>query len=146
MRVLVDTNLFISHLLHPQNPELSTFRLVQAILDRTVTYVLLTELLNELEQTVQASLSLRERIQPEDLKEFRESLWEVSEVVTLGDTPVLPILRDRKDDYLLTASWKFAVDLLVTGDRDFLDVRDTIDPPRTVTAAEFLALFPRSEP
>jgi predicted nucleic acid-binding protein len=101
--------------------------------------------LNELERTVQASPYLSERIQLEDLKEFRKSLWEVSEVVTLGDTPVLPILRDRKDDYLLAASWKFAVDLLVTGDRDFLDVRETIDPPRIVTAAEFLTLFPSSE-
>jgi putative PIN family toxin of toxin-antitoxin system len=146
VRVLVDTNLFISHLLHPQEPELSTFRLVQALLDRTVTHVLLTELLNELERAVQANLYLSERIRLEDLQEFRESLWEVSEVVTLGYTPVLPILRDRKDDYLLAASWKFAVDLLVTGDRDFLDVRDVIDPPRIVTAAEFMALLPRSEP
>lgn len=138
MRVLVDTNLFISHLLYPQEPDRSTYRLVQTLLDRRVTHVLPTQLLEELERAVLSSRYLHQRISSEQVREFRESLLEISEVVTLMDTPIIPVLRDPKDDYLLTTAWKFSVDLLITGDRDLLEIRDQINPPQIVTVAEFL--------
>lgn len=138
MRVLVDTNLFVSHLLHPRDPDRSTYRLVQTLLERRVTHVVPAQLLEELERAVLASRYLQERISPEQLREFRKSLLEISEVVTLMDTPIIPVLRDPKDDYLLTTAWKFSIDLLIAGDRDLLEMRDRIGPPRIVTVAEFL--------
>ena len=140
MRVIVDTNLFISHLLFPREPDRSAYRLVRTLLERQVTHVLIIELLQELEGAVSASTYLSQRITPDDVRRFREALLTVSEVVSLVGTPILPILRDPKDDYLLTASWKFAVDVLITGDRDLIDVRHRIGPPRIMTLAEFLAL------
>ncbi len=138
MRVLVDTNLFVSHLLHPQDPDRFTYRLVQTLLDRRVTHVLPAQLLEELERAVLSRRYLHQRISSEQVREFRESLLEISEVVALMDTPIIRVLRDPKDDYLLTTAWKFSVDLLITGDRDLLEIRDQIDPPQIVTVTEFL--------
>lgn len=140
MRVLVDTNLFISHLLYAREPDRSTYHLVRTLLDRQVTHVLLIELLQELERAVSSSSYLAQRITSDDLRRFQESLLAVSEIVSLVDTPILPIFRDPKDDYLLTASWKFSVDILITRDRDLLDARSRIGPPQIVTLAEFLVL------
>ncbi len=134
-RVLVDTNLFISQLLHPREPERTAFRLVQAILERRLTHVLVLELLQELEQAMVASPYLS----AEDVRRLREALIDISEVVTLQHTPTLPVLRDPRDDYLLTASWKFSIDILLTGDRDLLDARQRIGPLQILTVAEFLS-------
>jgi predicted nucleic acid-binding protein len=73
------------------------------------------------------------------VQRLRASLMDVSEIVTLIGTPIIPVLRDPRDDYLLTASWKFSIDILVTGDRDLLDARERIGPPRILTAAEYLS-------
>lgn len=137
-RVLVDVNLFVSHLLSPRDPDRNTYRLVRAILEQRLTHVLVIELFHELERAVAASPYLFERISVDDVQRFRDALIEVSEVVTLFDTPILAVLRDPKDDYLLTACWKFSIDMLITGDRDLLDARERIGPPRILTAAEFL--------
>jgi putative PIN family toxin of toxin-antitoxin system len=138
-RVLVDVNLFISHLLFQREPDRTTYQLVRAILDRRMTHVLVIELFHELERAVAESAYLQQRIRAEDVQRLRASLLEVSEVVSLIGVPILPILRDPKDDYLLTALWKFSIDLLITGDRDLLDARAQIGPPSILTASEFLS-------
>jgi putative PIN family toxin of toxin-antitoxin system len=137
-RVLVDANLFVSHLLHPREPDRTTYQIVRAVLERRMTHVLVIELLQELEKAVADSAYLNQRITVEDVQRLRASLMDVSEIVTLIGTPIIPVLRDPRDDYLLTASWKFSIDILVTGDRDLLDARERIGPPRILTAAEYL--------
>ena len=104
-----------------------------------MTHVLVIELFQELEHAVAESSYLNQRISVAEVQRLRESLLAVSEVATLIGTPILPVLRDPRDDYLLTASWKFSIDILVTPDRDLLDARERIGPPTILTAAEYLS-------
>ena len=61
----------------------------------------------------------------------------------LGPTdPVPAVLRDPKDDFLLTAATLGDADYLVTGDRDLTDIREHLERPRILTVADFLELLP----
>jgi len=47
-------------------------------------------------------------------------------------------IRDVKDRPILRAAINVGVDILLTGDKDFLEA--DIDKPKTITAADFLKL------
>jgi putative PIN family toxin of toxin-antitoxin system len=140
-RVIIDTNLLISHLLHPRDESLSTFRLIQALRGRQFAHVLPVELIGELEVAVQTSNYLRQHIPPEELREFVEELFEISETLSLSGIVIKRRLRDPRDDYLLTAAAIGRADFIVTGDRDLLDDRAAIDHPGILTAVELLTLL-----
>jgi predicted nucleic acid-binding protein len=64
-------------------------------------------------------------------------------VLTLIETPVNEFeqekaIRDVKDRPILRAAINAGVDILLTGDKDFLEA--DIDKPKTLTASEFLSL------
>jgi predicted nucleic acid-binding protein len=61
-----------------------------------------------------------------------------------GSAPSL--VRDPKDDYLLAAAAIANADVLVTGDRDLLDIRTLLKRPAIMTAPEFLQLIESTEP
>lgn len=140
-RVIIDTNILISHLLHPRDESLSTFRLIQALRRRQFVHVLPMELVGELEGAVQASSYLRQRIPPEELREFIEELIKISETISLSGIVIKRRLRDPRDDYLLTATAIGRPDFIVTGDRDLPDDRAAIEHPAILTAVELLALL-----
>jgi predicted nucleic acid-binding protein len=56
-----------------------------------------------------------------------------------GIAPAL--VRDPKDDYLLAAATIADADVLVTGDRDLLDIRQLLKRPAIMTAPEFLQVL-----
>ena len=64
-------------------------------------------------------------------------------VLQLIETPVDEYemenkIRDTKDRPILRAAINYGVDILLTGDKDFLEA--DIDKPKTMSAAEFLRL------
>jgi uncharacterized protein len=140
MRVLFDANVLVSYLLPPADHTRVVSRAMGLIFDGVATLVLPEELIVELERTLSTKPYLRDRIPPADVAAFMSRLLEIGEVLSRVSEPIPAILRDRKDDYLIAAGIEGDADYLVTGDKDLLALRDHLQRPRVVTAAEFVAI------
>jgi putative PIN family toxin of toxin-antitoxin system len=100
--------------------------------------VLAEEVLDEIQGAHAKKPFLKESISHEQLRQFIELLRGIAEIVPRQIGPIPEVLRDPKDDFLLTAAAIGDADYLVTGDRDLLDIREHLTRPRIVTVAEFL--------
>ena len=117
MRVLLDTNIFVSYLLLPRDP----IRLVvDAALAGAYELLMPDALLDELIATISSKDTLRNRIPSELLVEFVDDLKDVATVIPLITEKIQPITRDPKDDYLIAYAVAGDADILVSGDNDLL--------------------------
>lgn len=141
LRVLVDTNLWISYLLPSSTNERTVDRLVDLVVEGEVTLIVPVDVIHEIRETVLNKPRLSRRISPEDLQVLIEVLEAVGEVARELPGPIPPVTRDPKDDYLLAHAVLEDVDILISGDYDLLSHRSLIDRPRIMTASEFVNLF-----
>ena len=125
MRILVDTNILFSALLFPNSkPSKALFYIAE-----NHTIVLSDRNIYELKDILK-------RKKPELLPDAEVLLAEMSyELVLAVDHPE-KIIRDAKDQPILNAAIISDVDIILTGDKDFLSLN--MDHPKCMTAAEFL--------
>lgn len=125
MRILVDTNILFSALLFPNSkPSKALFHIAE-----NHTIVLSDRNIYELKDILK-------RKKPELLPDAEVLLAEMSyELVLAVDHPE-KIIRDAKDQPILNAAIISDVDIILTGDKDFLSLN--MDHPKCMTAAEFL--------
>ena len=140
MRVLIDTNVFISYLLNPQRAG-AINRIFSALVAGSFTLLVPEALLVEIERTVQGKPRLASRIRPEELAEFLQLLRALSEEIPHIDGPIPAVTRDPKDDYLLAYALVGKVDYLVTGDQDLLVLSNLIDEIEILSPAQFSAVL-----
>jgi uncharacterized protein len=140
MRVLADTNLFISYLLHPGTQDKPIHRFFTALADGVFTLLMPQDLLNEIVMTVSAKPYLSARIPPADLAAFAALLTAMSEEIPVIEQPLPRLCRDPKDDFLLAYALVGQADYLVTGDQDLLEL-GSVDAMRIVTPAGFIGLI-----
>jgi uncharacterized protein len=136
MRVLLDTNILVSHLLTPTHSG-SIAAIMDSLARGDFMLLLPLELLDELEQVVARKPSLAQRIRPEQLARLREGLLAVGDVIPPIEQHIPAVTRDRKDDYLLAYAVVGAADYLVTGDEDLLVLKQVgrlriVSPPAFV--------------
>jgi uncharacterized protein len=136
MRVLLDTNVWISGLLWGGMPN----RVVRLARSGQITAIVSMEILNELRNTLsypklQAQLS---RL-GETAETLLRSIEEVSEVV-MAETIVVPELRDPKDAIVLAAALAGTAEVIVTGDQDLL-VLGRFEGVEILTPADFLGRY-----
>ena len=131
MRVMLDTNIFISAVLFPKGKTSSALKkaLVSPYQPVTCDYVI-----DELHRKFQEKFP--DRIS--DLNEFLDSSLAVIDVVKTPKTAVddEKLIRDEKDRPILRAALDAGADLFLTGDKDFLE--SSVTDPRIITVAEFL--------
>jgi len=131
MRVMIDTNIFISAVLFPKGKTSSALKkaLVSPYQPVTCDYVI-----DELHRKFQEKFP--DRIS--DLNEFLDSSLAVIDVVKTPKTAVddEKLIRDEKDRPILRAALDAGADLFLTGDKDFLE--SSVTDPRIITVAEFL--------
>ena len=131
MRVMIDTNIFISAVLFPKGKTSSALKktLVSPYQPVTCDYVI-----DELHRKFQEEFP--DRIS--DLNEFLDSSLAVIDVVKTPKTAVddEKLIRDEKDRPILRAALDAGADLFLTGDKDFLE--SSVTDPRIITVAEFL--------
>ncbi len=139
MRALLDTNVFISHLLTPGRGGAIQV-IVEALLDGRFTLLLPDEALQELAETVVNRPHLANRITPTQLALLRDLLQSVAVRIAPIEEAIPPIGRDRKDDYLIAYAVIGEADYLVTGDKDLL-VLDQIAGVTIVTPMGFADLL-----
>lgn len=141
MRVLVDTNVFVSRLLIRSHTNTGGSRVISAAVLGEYTLLIPEEVIEELHFVCAQKAHLRDRITERDVDDLVQVLQSVAVIIPRQIDPVPAVLRDPKDDFLLTAAVLGEADYLVTGDRDLLDIRDHLIQPRIVTVAEFVQLL-----
>ncbi|MCC6945589.1 MAG: putative toxin-antitoxin system toxin component, PIN family [Thermomicrobiales bacterium] len=146
MRVICDTNIFITYLISPLNRERAVVRLIEAAISGAFTLVIPAELVEELIETVARKPHLSRQAGPEQIEHFLAVLFDRAELLPAGSLTVTRVTRDPEDDYLLAASAFADVDVLVTGDLDLLVLRDRLKRPAIMRAAEFLEMIESGAP
>ncbi len=130
-KVLIDTNIIVSAALSDQGTPYAAYM-------KAVTYpyrgVVCDQNIDELRKVFNRKF-------PSKIYMLDRFLAIALPVLQVIETPVLEIeqeqtVRDIKDRPILRAAINSDVDILLTGDKDFLEA--DIEKPKTMTAAEFL--------
>ena len=132
MKVLIDTNILISASLFPNSvPYLAYQKAVTFPYRGVICEQNLDELRRVYNRKFPDMLSSLDR--------FLATALTVLEIIPipLMDSPEESQIRDVKDRPILRAAIHNKIDVLLTGDKDFLEAG--IREPRIVTASEFLA-------
>ena len=138
MRVVIDANVFLSYLLHPQRRTAASQVVLQAIRN-DFELVFPWGVAVEVRAKVREKPYFRERIDPATV----DDLLSLIEEVGLTPNPAIraPVAsRDSKDQYLLDAAADGAA-FLISGDRDLLDLEGPVEFALIVTPGQFLSLF-----
>lgn len=126
MRILIDTNVLFSALLFPKSkPAAALFHVAS-----NHTIVLSDRNIAEFREIIT-------RKKPELLPAAETFLAELSFELIPAISNTVTKIRDAKDQPILNAAILADVDIILTGDKDFLCL--DIDHPRCITAAQFLS-------
>ena len=133
MKVMIDTNIIISAAITPQGNAAKAF--MKAMLP-PYEPVVCDYIVDELHRKFKQKFSKHAT----DLEDF---LHYALQVIKIVPTPEVVMreegkIRDLKDRPILRAAQQANVDLLLTGDLDFLEAG--ITDPRIISASEFIAL------
>ncbi len=136
MRVLIDTNVFLSYILAPAEPRVVTTVITMCLTDDDIDLLIPPEQISEITATVTGKRYFREHIPLTLIDDL------VAQLMALGD--MLPRLdeiasfsRDPKDDYLVAYGIVNEAEYLITGDQDLL-VLDRVGELQVLSPAAFL--------
>jgi putative PIN family toxin of toxin-antitoxin system len=135
MRVLADTNIFISYLLSPRKDSFVTL-LLEKIAEGKVTLLLPEALLSEIDKTIRRKPKLLEVITETVLESFLTLLQAISEEIPLITQEIPTVTRDPKDDYLIAYAVIGKADYLISVDKDLL-VLGEVEGVKMVHSGEF---------
>lgn len=139
MKVILDTNIWISYLLAPHEPRTITL-VVEHCLAEEIELFIPQELIQEMMEKVSTSAYLQTHILPEDLDTLK-MIWATGVTIPdLIESEIPAYGRDPKDDYLVAYGLVHDIDCLVTGDPDLL-ILEQVSKLRIVKPGTFLELF-----
>lgn len=135
MKVILDTNIYISYFLAGRKSRTIT-RIVEAcIVSIDIELVVPLELIDEIVDAINRKPYLRKNIRQEDI----DDLLEVLSIAATTPPPlesILPLSRDPNDDYLLAYGLVESVAYLVTGDDDLLALNQ-VDSLQIIEVGDF---------
>jgi putative PIN family toxin of toxin-antitoxin system len=135
MRVIVDTNVFISYLLKSEKEKTIPF-IIEAGFKGAFTFIVPHDVLREFNKKLSEKSYLAKKISREEADKFVVLLSLVSDTVSSLQEPLPEIVRDKKDDYLLAYGTVGECDYLVTGDADLLFLKQ-VGKVKIVSPAAF---------
>ena len=130
MRVIFDSNVFVSAAIQSG----ASHRLIQGwFLTRSPELIACQQLLDEVDEVLMRRRRMRKWLSEVEAEEF---LGVVQQLIEVKDDPteVAPYLRDSADDYLIALAHEYAVQYIVSGDKDLLEW-DLQEPPVTTPAS-----------
>ena len=133
MKVMIDTNIFISAALFPNG---KTAMALYKALTPPYTPVTCDYVIDELERKFQEKF-------PTKMTEMRAFLYTLTKSIRVVKTPSEVMdteikIRDPKDRPILRAALNSGADLFLTGDKDFLE--SSVTDPRIISVDGFLNL------
>lgn len=133
MRVMIDTNIFISAVLFPNGNAAAALKKALALPYQPLTcnYVV-----DELHRKFQEKF-------PDKMTELEAFLYSALPIIHVVETPEETVkaesqIRDAKDRPILRAALSSNADLFLTDNKDFLE--SAVDDPRIISVADFLGL------
>lgn len=132
MRVMLDTNIFISMIFFPSA---QTRRLAERLAEKyeiVVCDYVIEELRLVTERKFPAKRKFLERF-------FMELPFELVYTPKVLDLNEFPEMRDRKDTPILATALMEGIEVLVTGDKDFTVLE--VEMPEILTISEFLKKY-----
>ena len=139
LRVLIDANVLISSLLSPNPDRSAAAALVQIAQQGVFDWVVPVETVEEITRVVINKPWLATRITPDHLNRLIANLKTTAELAPVLTKPPPRTCRDREDDYLIAQAMLAEANVLVTRDRDLLDLGQ-VGGVRIVDPATFLGL------
>ena len=127
MRVLIDTNVLFSALVFPNSKPA-----------KALLYIADNHNIVLCEQNLREIREVLQRKAPKYLPAAETLLTELSYELIPSMYQIEKIMRDETDQPILNAAILHDVDIILTGDKDFLALE--IDRPRCMTAAQVLEL------
>ena len=132
MRVMLDTNIFISMIFFPSA---QTRELARRLTD-SCQIVVCDYVVEELRLVIERKFPTKQKFLD---RFFMELPFELVYTPKILDSNAFPEMRDAKDSPILATAIIEGIDVFVTGDKDFL-VLD-VDIPEIITMAEFLERY-----
>ena len=132
LRILLDTNIYVSAILFKGKPRL----VLQELVDERVLAFISNEILKELEDTLsKPKFKLNNDFVQIVISEIRD----ITKLISISPLNSYLELRDRNDYHILEAAYSAKVDFLVTGDKDLLSLKNRPDF-KIVPPEEFLRI------
>lgn len=131
MRVMLDTNVFISMIFFPSD---QTRKLAQKLTDNH-QIVVCDYVIEELQLVTNRKFPQKRKYLDRFFLELPFELVYTPKVLDLNE---FPEMRDKKDSPILATAIMEDIDVFITGDKDFL-VLD-VDIPKILTITEFLSV------
>lgn len=124
MRILIDTNILFSALLFPQSKPA-----------RALLYTANHHEIILCDRNIKELRDILIRKAPKYLPDAEVLLAELSYELIPGVDHAEKLIRDAKDQPILNAAIVYDVDIILTGDKDFLSL--DMEHPRCMTVAQF---------
>ena len=132
LRILLDTNIYVSAILFKGKPRL----VLQELVDERVLAFISNEILKELEDTLsKPKFKLNNDFVQIVISEIRD----ITKLISISPLNNYLELRDRNDYHILEAAYSAKIDFLVTGDKDLLSLKNKPDF-KIVSPEEFLRI------
>jgi putative PIN family toxin of toxin-antitoxin system len=138
--VLIDTNLFVSYLLTAPERQTTITRVFRSVLGGNMQWVVPAEQLEEL-APLRFRANLAGRISDEMWATFADRVRARAVLVPRQQQRVPRVARNHNDDYLIAVALREDVDVIISGDKDLLVLRDHLERPRIMSPADFVAEF-----
>ena len=132
LRILLDTNIYISAILFKGKPR----QILQELVVEKVTGYISNEILKELEDTLSKP---KFRLTNDFIQIILSEIREVTKLVSITPLNNYLDLRDRDDYHILEAAFSAKVDYLITGDKDLLSL-EKIQEFKIVSVDEYLRI------
>ncbi|WP_036096377.1 putative toxin-antitoxin system toxin component, PIN family [Leptospira weilii] len=137
LKVLLDTNIYISAILFKGKPRL----VFQDLINEVFTGYISKEIFDEIESTLsKPKFKLDDNFIQIVLSEIRD----ITALVKNNPIQDYLELRDRDDYHILESAFAAKVDYLITGDKDLLTLRE-IKNFNIITPDEYLSIKERNE-
>lgn len=138
LKVVLDTNIFISGLLIPHS---IPYLIIREWQDQQFTLIVSSDLLKEINQVLKRPKIKKYNVTKSDSKNILNLLKNTTELVNPEKADVK--VRDAKDQFLIDLALTAGADFLVTGDKDLLVLSNNAELKKTgiVTPSEFVAIL-----
>ena len=127
MRILVDTNILISAILFPNS-----------LIAKTLLYITDNCSIVFCDQNISEFREVLKRKRPDKLSDAEVLLAELSYELIPAAYHAEKLIRDVKDQPILNAAIIADVDVILTGDKDFLSL--DMEHPRCMNVSQFLEM------
>ena len=136
MRIIIDTNLWISFIISKKFNQIETL-----FLKNEVVLIFNEELILEIKNTM-SKPKLMKYFNENSLNEMLVAFEECIEIIASYTS--IKICRDEKDNFLLNLSIDGNADYLITGDKDLL-VLNQIEKTKIITITEFTEIITKNK-